>query len=115
MTNKIILTGSLDIGDPQGLTLSIPGFRGNPTSIPEKPEQIHVEVYEGVLQVHVWTGDEDPTYTIKIEKEPTCGSCKSYMTEEEMGRNGKSKTIEKCFYGCPINKNSKICIEFEEN
>jgi len=66
-----------EIGDGEGLQIKIPGFKNNP----ESPDdgQIYIEHYEGMVQVHVWNGEEEyPTMqkssagdpvTVKIKPE----------------------------------------------
>lgn len=49
-----------------GLSINIPGFKGNPTEI--EPSQIYIEYYEGKLLVHIWRGEPDPL-TIEIPPE----------------------------------------------
>jgi len=56
----------------RGLEIGITGFRGDPTTIAQHPAQIYVEMYNGVLQVHVWDGDSQDPHTIRIEKEVPC-------------------------------------------
>jgi hypothetical protein len=37
-----------------------------------QPVQVFLEVYEGKLRVHVWTGEsEDPSHTAEIQRLPT--------------------------------------------
>jgi len=114
MAELIVVQGDLDIENGQGLSISVPGFKGQPTAVAGQPSQVCIFVEDDTLKIRVWSGDEDPSHYIDIEKARTCGECKSYSTEEEEGRNGKTKTIDKCFYGCRITKKSEACIEFEE-
>jgi hypothetical protein len=54
-----------EIAYPDGLEIAVDGFTGDPGSV--KPAQVFIEVYEGKLRVHVWTGEsEDPTVTTEI-------------------------------------------------
>lgn len=48
-----------------GLEIEVPGFRGNPQCPDEG--QIWIEVFEDQLQVHVWSGEDDPV--VKIPRE----------------------------------------------
>lgn len=49
-----------------GLSINIPGFKGNPAET--EPSQIYIEYYEGKLLVHIWRGEPDPM-TIEIPPE----------------------------------------------
>jgi len=49
-----------------GLSISIPGFKGNPAEV--EPSQIYIEYYEGKLLVHIWRGEQDPE-TLEIPPE----------------------------------------------
>jgi len=54
-----------EIAHPHGLEIAVDGFTGDPTGV--KPSQVFVEVYEGKLRIHVWTGEsEDPTLSAEI-------------------------------------------------
>ena len=46
-----------------GLEVAVDGFAGEPNGV--KPSQVLIEVHEGMLRVHVWTGEgEDPVSTL---------------------------------------------------
>lgn len=49
-----------------GLSISIPGFKGNPAEV--EPSQVYIEYYEGKLLVHIWRGEQDPE-TLEIPPE----------------------------------------------
>ena len=54
-----------EVAYPDGLEIAVDGFTGDPGSV--KPAQVFIEVHEGKLRVHVWTGEsEDPTVITEI-------------------------------------------------
>ena len=55
-----------EVAHPNGLSISVQGFRGDRGS--EPPSQVFIEVYNGKLRVHVWNGGEDPASTTEIER-----------------------------------------------
>lgn len=58
-----------EIAHPRGLEIAVDGFKGDLGGV--KPAQVFLEVFEGTLRVHVWTGEsEDPTVTAQIEPLP---------------------------------------------
>lgn len=69
MSEQILRIGEDSLDNNKGgggLSISVPGFKRNPQSPDDG--QIFIEVYEGKLRVHVWTGKEDPE-TIEVERE----------------------------------------------
>lgn len=59
---EILLRDARDIKYQHGLSISVVGYTGNPTSVDEDPSQIYLEVDEkGRLKLYVWNGSEDPT------------------------------------------------------
>lgn len=46
---------------PLGLSISVEGFKGDTGS--EIVSQVFIEVYNGKLRVHVWSGGENPATT----------------------------------------------------
>ncbi len=52
-----------------GVWVSALNFKGQSNSYADiDPTQILIFVAEGKLQVRVWTGDEDPTHEISIDR-----------------------------------------------
>jgi hypothetical protein len=51
---------------PSGLEIGIKGFETDPSANDDSPTQVYIEIYEGVLQVHVWDGTSQDPQTIKI-------------------------------------------------
>lgn len=50
---------------PRGLEIGVSGFPGDGA---KSPCQVFIEVYQGVLQIHVWDGtQEDPVASVKIK------------------------------------------------
>jgi hypothetical protein len=59
-----------ELAHPGGLEIAVDGFPGDPGGV--QPVQVFLEVYEGNLRVHVWTGEsEDPSHTAEIQRLPT--------------------------------------------
>ena len=64
-----------EVAYPQGLSISVEGFKGD---IGHKVQsQVFIEVYNGKLRVHVWSGGEDPVSTIEIERIETSAQKRS--------------------------------------
>lgn len=60
-----LLLKSQELAYPQGLAISVEGFKGDMGH--HVPCQVFIEVHEGKLRVHVWNGGEDPESTIQID------------------------------------------------
>jgi hypothetical protein len=53
------------IEHPNGLEIAVEGFAGDPSGV--KPSQVIIEIGDGMLHVHVWSGDSpDPCATVRI-------------------------------------------------
>lgn len=52
---------------PNGLEISIQGFRSSPADEPLGAVQVFIEVYEGKLRVHVWDGSSFDPVSVVIE------------------------------------------------
>jgi len=58
-----------ELAHPRGLEIAVEGFTGDLGGV--KPVQVFLEVYEGNLRVHVWTGEsEDASHTAEIRRLP---------------------------------------------
>jgi hypothetical protein len=58
-----------ELAHPGGLEIAVEGFAGDIGAV--QPVQLFLELYEGRLRVHVWTGDsESPSYTAEIKRLP---------------------------------------------
>ena len=57
-----------EIEGPNGIEISVKGFKGNPAD--DVPTQVFIEVYEGKLRVHVWDGETADPHTTEIRPNP---------------------------------------------
>jgi hypothetical protein len=57
-----------EIKYPNGLEIAVDDFAGDLGGV--KPAQVFIEVYEGKLRVHVWTGDNEDPMTAEIQPLP---------------------------------------------
>jgi hypothetical protein len=56
-----------ELEHPAGIEIAVKGFKSNPTDGTESPAQVFIEVYEGRLRVHVWSGKEDPATSVVVD------------------------------------------------
>ena len=51
--------------NPDGLSITVEGFKGDDSAAPAV--QVFIEVYEGTLRVHTWDGTSQDPKTITID------------------------------------------------
>jgi len=57
----------LDGDQGRGIDICVLGFKGHPNEV--EPSQVFMEVYDGKLRIHVWTGESENPQTIAIDPE----------------------------------------------
>ncbi|GAG97400.1 unnamed protein product [marine sediment metagenome] len=62
---KIVVTPK-ELEKVNGIEISVTGYKADPSTT--EPIQVYIEVYNGLLRVHTWTGEQDPK-TVEIEKD----------------------------------------------